>query len=110
MRLDHEHVAKLATAFGQEEGGEPFVRLDIKFMLAAMARLNLWERGLLQDRIVRAAIAPKRTMDQRVLLAMFAASPRDIEEQEGDGDVGISNGADFGAPSPAYAGGDGDDC
>lgn len=72
MRIDPEHNRKIARAFGRNTDGSRFVKLDIPFMAMVLDRLTLWERGLLNDRITKAAAARRRSPEQRLLLAMFA--------------------------------------
>lgn len=71
MRLDPEHTQKLAQAITTNENGTPEVKLDIEFMRRAMDRLTLWERGLFMHAIMRALAAKRKTIEQRVILAMF---------------------------------------
>jgi len=74
MRLNPEHVKKLARAFEIGPDGERHVKIDIEAMLAASLRLSLWERGLLWERLLMAAKAKRVSKDQRVLLALFAST------------------------------------
>lgn len=67
MRLDPQHVEKLASAFT----GDGDVKIDIPFMKTAFPRLSLWERGLLIESITRAISSKKPSREQRVLLALF---------------------------------------
>lgn len=71
MRLDPEHAEKLAQAITTNENGSPEVKLDTEFMRRAMDRLTLWERGLFMHAIMRALAAKRKTVEQRVILAMF---------------------------------------
>jgi len=68
MRLDPEHVRKLDRAINHATDE---VKLDVQFMRASLDRLNPWERGLLTDALLRATKAKRRTIEQRVLLALF---------------------------------------
>ena len=72
MRLDPAHAEKLKAALASNEEGS-FASFDIDFMLAAMARLTLWERGILTDALLRSATAKRPTIEQRALLAVFLA-------------------------------------
>lgn len=67
MRLDPEHVSKISSAFFADGN----VKLDIGFMMSAMGRLNLWERGLFIESVARAVSSKKPSREQRVLLALF---------------------------------------
>lgn len=69
MRLDPEHVRKIERAV--KRAPPPQVDLDIAFMTKALARLSLWERGLLMQALDRATTARRRTIEQRALLALF---------------------------------------
>lgn len=77
MRLDPEHVRKLARAISKTEKGGPEVALDLGFMGKVMARLSLWERGLLTQAIIRASSAKRKTIEQRIILAMFVHREED---------------------------------
>ena len=78
MRLDPDHAKKLAAALAPDEpGGPPQLRLDLAYMCAAMARLTLWERGLLTQALMRSAKCRHRTIEQRILLALFVSTEKD---------------------------------
>lgn len=68
MRLDLDHVRTLARAFSIDESGEKFLKVDLQAMRAATERLSLWEA----QAIARSAVAKKLTIEQRVILALFA--------------------------------------
>ena len=74
MRLDPDHVRKLDNAISRIP---PEINLDIQFMTKAMARLSLWERGLLVNAIMRASQSNRRTIEQRALLALFVHADGD---------------------------------
>lgn len=80
MRIDPEHTRKISRAFGRNTDGSRFVKIDIPFMAAVFERLTLWERGLLNDRITKAAAARRRTPEQRLLLAMFAHTENEADK------------------------------
>lgn len=82
MRLDPAHAQKLKAALATDEAGAAFASFDIDFMLAAMGRLTLWERGILTDALLRAATAKRPTIEQRALLAVFLA-PQSAEGSNG---------------------------
>jgi hypothetical protein len=69
MRLDRDHVRKIERAV--KRSPPPEVKLDVGFMSEVLKRLSLWERGLLMQAIDRATTARRRTIEQRVLLAML---------------------------------------
>jgi len=71
MRLDPDHVKKLARAFTTTHEGGTSVNINIDFIATAMDRLNMWERGLLHRVLAKAASAKKLSPEQRVLLALF---------------------------------------
>jgi hypothetical protein len=73
MRLDPAHVKKLSAAIEQTPDG-PDIKLDIAYLSAAFKRLSLWERGVLIQSTMRAASSRHRTLEQRVLLALFVDS------------------------------------
>ena len=77
MRLDPAHVKKLSQAISSTPRGTPEVQFNISFMMLALTRLSLWERGLLMQALMRAATSKRKTIEQRALLAMFV-------HQEGD--------------------------
>lgn len=79
MRIDPEHTRKLARAFGRNTDGTRFVKLDLPFLASVLGRLTLWERGLLNDRITKAAAARRRSLEQRLLLALFAHTEADTD-------------------------------
>ena len=70
MRLDPDHVRKLARAIEQRSNG-PQVKFDLSYMDGAMERLTLWEQGVLITALMRSARARRRTPEQRALLALF---------------------------------------
>ena len=72
MRLDLDHVRTIARALHTDEKGEQTLNIDIDAMCAAVERLSLWEAGLLSSAIARSAVAKKLTIEQRVILALFA--------------------------------------
>jgi hypothetical protein len=71
MQLDPEHVSILSNAFSLDDDGQKVARFDIPFMMAAVQRLNLWERGLLMQVLLKAANANRKTPEQRLVLALF---------------------------------------
>jgi hypothetical protein len=71
MRLDPDHTRKLSRAIAQGPSGGQEVSFDIPFMSAALERLNMWERGLLTNALLRSAQSRHRTIEQRALLALF---------------------------------------
>jgi hypothetical protein len=71
MRLDPDHVRKLVRAASVDADGKPHVNFDIDFLMSAIDRLNLWERGLLMQVLLKAALAKRRSPEQRALLAIF---------------------------------------
>ena len=79
MRVDPQHVEKLSRAIDRPVGGDPIVSLDISFMQAAFDRLTLWERGALSQVLMRASMAKRLSLEQRILLALFVhqESPND---------------------------------
>ena len=71
MRLDAEHVRKIAKATTKTRRGTKEIKFDIAFMAEAMDRLNLWERGLLMQALLKAGESARPTAAQRALLALF---------------------------------------
>lgn len=67
MRLDPEHVEKLANAFT----GDGEAKIDINFLKSSFERLSMWERGLLIESITRAVATKKPSREQRVILSLF---------------------------------------
>lgn len=80
MRLDPEHVRKLARARAPAADGTPEVKFDVDYMSTAMTRLTMWERGLLLDAVMRASRARRPTMTQRALLALFVHGSTETDE------------------------------
>jgi hypothetical protein len=72
MRLDREHVRTLARAFEVDKDGERVIKINTRIMRAAIRRLSMWEAGLLSKALARSAAAPRPTIEQRTLLALFA--------------------------------------
>ena len=79
MRLDPEHIAKLSRAISTAHDGGRHVDLDVEYLNNSLARLSLWEGGLLIDTLMRAAQSRKLNKAQRALLALFV-HPHDNEE------------------------------
>lgn len=73
MRLDQDHVRKVERSIETDADGEKYLRVDLAMMKAVMSRMTLWERGLLDECLERAAKARRKTKDQRALLAIFAS-------------------------------------
>lgn len=71
MRLDQEHAHKIKAHILTDDEGRRVANFDLEFMLHAFGRLNLWERGILSDALLRAAEAKRLTIEQRALLALF---------------------------------------
>lgn len=82
MRLDPEHVRKLASAIDVDHAGEHTIRVSLPMMHAARQQLSLWEVGLLSRCLAKAAhhAATGRRLrpEQRVLLALLAHHDCDI--------------------------------
>ena len=81
MRLDPEHVEKMSRAISKDDDGDQVISIDIDFMVKALHRLSLWERGLLTQAIARSTKAKRLTVEQRVILALFVGGVDD--EQHG---------------------------
>lgn len=77
MRIDPAHIRKIAAAMSKSADGGAQVCLDIAFMRDCMRRLSLWERGLMMQALLRASTSKRRTIEQRVLLALFVHSEGD---------------------------------
>lgn len=67
MRLDPEHVEKLAAAFT----GDGEAMIDVTFLKSAFQRLSMWERGLLMESVTRAIATKRPNREQRVILSLF---------------------------------------
>jgi hypothetical protein len=79
MRLDREHAYKIEAHIITDDAGRRVANFDIEFMLHAFGRLNLWERGILSDALLRAAEAKRLSIEQRALLALFLPTGGDDE-------------------------------
>lgn len=71
MRIDPAHARKISSATTKSETGKLEVNFDLSFMQSCMSRLSLWERGLLVQALIRASTSKRKTIEQRVILAMF---------------------------------------
>ena len=71
MRLDRDHAQKITSNISTDADGRRTANFDIEFMLQAFWRLNLWERGILTDALLRAAESKRLSIEQRALLALF---------------------------------------
>ena len=98
MRLDPDHVAKLKRSITTEDDDptSPVVSFDIEFMIHALDRLSLWERGLVTNAIIKASRAKRLSVEQRALLALFVGSDDDAKE---DRVVGPNRGGQNGRPA-----------
>lgn len=67
MRLDPEHVAKLARAREDDS-----LKVSPARMRLLTENLNCWEEGLAMQVLMKAASARRLSKEQRVLLALFA--------------------------------------
>ena len=67
MRLDPDHVAKLARA--REDDG---LKVCPRRMRVMTETLNIWEEGLVAQVLMKAAMARRLSKEQRALLALFA--------------------------------------
>ena len=86
MRLDPNHIRRIERAVRKSP---PTADLALQFLALAMSRLSLWERGLLMQAIDRATMARRRTIEQRILLALFVHDP-ERHEGEAHADRGAS--------------------
>jgi len=75
MRLDPDHVRKIASAIEVDPAGEHTVRVSLPMMHAARQHLSLWEVGLLSRCLAKAAhhaaVGRRLRPEQRVLLALL---------------------------------------
>lgn len=83
MRLDPKHIKKITRAMTVDVDGQEMVTLDIAYMRQALDRLTLWERGLLIKSVMKAAVSKKKSVEQRVLLALFVPPLGDEEGRHG---------------------------
>lgn len=67
MRLDPEHVAKLARA--REDDA---LKVCPRRMRLLTDGLSVWEEGLIQQVLMKAVVAKRLSKEQRALLALFA--------------------------------------
>lgn len=79
MRLDKGHAQKISSNIVLDADGRLVANFDIEFMLLAFGRLNLWERGILSDALLRAAESKRLSIEQRALLALFLPTGGDDE-------------------------------
>ena len=67
MRLDPEHVAKLASARDDDT-----LKVCPKRMRLLTETLTVWEEGLVMQCLTKALTARRLSKEQRALLALFA--------------------------------------
>lgn len=80
MRLDQDHAHKITSNIVADADGRRTANFDIEFMLQAFGRLNLWERGILTDALLRSAESKRLSIEQRALLALFLPMGGDDHE------------------------------